>query len=139
MTDMPRKVATNPPGVAAPLRPYYSNAVAVAPGPMLYISGQVAWDEDGSIVGIGDPRAQAEKVFENIGKILQAHGAGFADIVKVTVYVTSFDFFAELAEIRNRIFTHEPPASAIVQVVRLAQPELLVEVESVAVLPEPAS
>lgn len=131
-----RKTATNPPGVATPLRPYYSNSVTVTPGPMLYISGQVSWDEDGSVVGVGDATAQTRKVFENIETILSAHGATFADIVKVTVYVTSFDFFDEVAAIRNAIFVQDPPASAIVQVVRLVDPQLMIEIDAVAVLPE---
>lgn len=136
MSAPSRKKATNPPGVATPLRPYYSNSVAVTTGPMLYISGQVAWAEDGTIVGVGDATAQTRKVFENLGTILAAHGATLADIVKVTVYVTSFDFFEEVAAVRNAIFVQEPPASVIVQVVRLVDPELLIEIDAVAVLSE---
>ena len=130
-----RTVVSNPAGVAAPLRPYYSTAVSVSPGPLLFISGQVAWDEDGAVVGVGDPAAQARQVFANLETVLQAHGAGLQDVVKVTVYVTSLDWFDQLAAIRRELFTVSPPASAIVQVVALVQPELLIEVEAVAAIP----
>lgn len=130
-----RTAVSNPYGVAAPLRSYYSNAVLVQPGPLLFVSGQVAWDEQGSVVGVGDPAAQARQAFANLSTILGAYGADFSHVVKVTVYVTSLDWFDELSDIREALFTDAPPASAIVQVVSLVQPELVVEVEAVAVVP----
>ncbi len=126
---------SNPAGVPAPLRHYYSNAVVVESGRLLFVSGQVAWDVDGTIVGVGNPTAQARQAFANLGTILAAHGAGFSDVVKVTVYVTSLDWFEDLAAVREELFAEAPPASAIVQVVALVQPELLVEVEAVAAVP----
>ena len=129
-----RKTVSNPPGGAALLKSYYSNAVLVSAGPLLFISGQVAWDEAGNIVGAGDPVMQATQTFKNLRTVLQFHGADFPDLVKVTVYVTSFDWFEELSALRERLFSASPPASAIVQVARLVQPELLIEVEAVAVI-----
>ena len=102
---------------------------------MLFISGQVAWDEQGSVVGVGDPAAQARQAFANLGAILGAHGADFSDVVKITVYVTSLDWFDQLSVVREELFTQTPPASAIVQVVSLVQPDLLIEIEAVAVVP----
>jgi 2-iminobutanoate/2-iminopropanoate deaminase len=131
-----RKTVSNPPGGAAVLKPYYANAVLVSGGPLLFISGQVAWDEAGTIVGVGDPVAQAAQTFTNLRTVLRHHGADFGDLVKVTVYVTSFDWFSELSALREELFSDNPPASAIVQVARLVQPELLIEVEAVAVVPE---
>lgn len=130
-----RRTVSNPPGGAAVLKPYYANAVLVSGGPLLFISGQVAWDEAGSIVGVGDPVAQAVQTFANLRTVLQFHGADFGDLVKVTVYVTSFDWFEELSALREELFSDSPPASAIVQVDRLVQPELLIEVEAVAAVP----
>jgi 2-iminobutanoate/2-iminopropanoate deaminase len=134
-----RKTVSNPAGGAAVLKPYYANAVLVSGGPLLFISGQVAWDERGTIVGADDPVAQAEQTFKNLRTVLRAHGADFGDLVKVTVYVTSFDWFSELSTLREELFSENPPASAIVQVVRLVQPELLIEVDAVAVVPEPTA
>jgi 2-iminobutanoate/2-iminopropanoate deaminase len=128
-----RKTISNPPGGAALLKPYYSNAVLVSAGPLLFISGQVAWDEAGNIVGVGDPVAQANQTFWNLNTILRFHGADLADVVKLTVYVTSFSWFDELSAIREELFSGGPSASTIVQVAGLVQPELLIEVDAVAV------
>ena len=122
----------DPPGAPPALRPYYANAVRVPAGDLLFISGQVAWDADGTVVGWGDPVRQAEQVFANIATILAAHGATFEDIVKVTVYVTDLSWFDELSEVRVRLFAVLPPASVIVQVVSLVDPDLLIEVEAIA-------
>ena len=124
----------NPPGAPPALRPYYANAVRVRAGDLLFISGQVAWDADGQVVGRGDPVAQAEQVFANISTILDAHGATFDDIVKVTVFVTDLAWFEQLSDVRVRLFSSMPPASTIVQVGALVDPELLIEVEAIAAL-----
>ena len=130
-----RKTVSNPPGGASVLKPYYANAVLVDSGPLLFISGQVAWDEAGHIIGLGDPVAQARQTFKNLRTILQFHGADLRDLIKVTVYVTSFDWFEQLSALREELFSDSPPASAIIQVTRLVQPELLIEVEAVAIVP----
>ena len=130
-----RKKARNPPGVAVPLKPYYSNAVRVDSGPLLFISGQVALDGDGKLVGEGDLRAQAVQVHENIKAIVEAEGATMADIVKVTVYVTDIRAFNDIADIREGYFPSDGPASVICEVSALAWPEFMIEVEAVAVVP----
>jgi 2-iminobutanoate/2-iminopropanoate deaminase len=129
-----RKTTANPEGVPKPLKPHYSNAVRVNAGPLLFIAGQVALDAQGRIVGTGDLRAQAVQVLENIRTILHAHGADMADVVSVTVYVTDIRAFNEIADIRLRYFPKDGPASAIVEVSRLALPELLVEISAVAAI-----
>ena len=111
-----RKTAINPEAVAAPLKPYYSNCVRVEAGPLLFVSGQVALDKDGKLVGEGDLRAQAVQVLENIKAILVAEGAAMADIVKVTVYVTDIRAFDDIADIRERYFPKDGPASVICEV-----------------------
>ncbi|HEY6334441.1 MAG TPA: RidA family protein [Alphaproteobacteria bacterium] len=130
-----RKTAVNPDGVPKPLKPHYSNAVRVTAGPLLFIAGQVALDAEGRIVGKGDLRAQAVQVLENIRVILSTHAADMADVVSVTVYVTDIRAFNEIADIRLRYFPKDGPASAIVEVSRLALPELLVEISAVASVP----
>jgi 2-iminobutanoate/2-iminopropanoate deaminase len=130
----PRKTIREVPGAPPPFRPYYSNAVRVAAGDLLHVSGQVAWDAQGRIVGVGDGPAQARQAFHNLGLVLAAHGAGFEDLVKVTVFVTGFDWFDQLSALREELFPQHGPASTIVRVAELVQPELLVEVEAVAVV-----
>lgn len=130
----PRKSIAEVPGTPHPFRPYYSNAVRVAGGELLYISGQVAWDDGGRIVGIGDGPAQARQTFVNVGKVLAGHGASWQDLLKVTLFVTDFSWFEELSAIRTALFPANGPASTIVQVSGLVQPELLIEVEAVAVV-----
>ena len=130
-----RKTAINPAAVAAPLKPYYSNCVRAEAGPLLFISGQVALDKDGKLVGEGDLRAQAVQVLDNIKAILDDAGAAMADIVKVTVYVTDIRAFDDIADIRERYFPNDGPASVICEVSALAWPEFMIEIEAVAVAP----
>ncbi len=130
-----RKTAWNPPQVAAPLKGYYSNCVKVSGGPLLFIAGQVGLDRQGHLVGKGDMKAQATQALENIRAILEANGATMEDVVKVTLYVTGIRAYDELTEIRMKYFPQNGPASAIVEVSRLALPDLLVEIEAIAVVP----
>lgn len=130
-----RKRTSNPKAVAPPLKGYYSNAVRVSSGPLLFVSGQIALDKDGKLVGKGDLRAQAVQVLENIRLILKAHKAAMADVVQVTVYVTDMRAFDEIADIRMRYFPKDGPASAIVEVAKLALPEVMIEIAAVATVP----
>jgi len=127
-----RKLASNSVGVAKPIRGYYSNSVRVSAGPLLFISGQVALDPEGRIVGKGDVRAQTVQVLENIRTILRTHGAEMQDVVSVTVYVTDIGFLDRIADIRIQYFPSNGPASAIVEIGKLAMPELLIEIAAVA-------
>ena len=133
MSSSPRKTASNPPGVPAPIRGYYSNCVRVSSGPLLFVAGQVGMDVNGTIPK--DVGAQAELALKNIATILAAHGATLDDVVKVTVYVTDIKFLDEITPARLKAFPKDGPASAIVQVGALAFPELKVEIEAVAVAP----
>ena len=111
----------------------------VAPdGRTAYIAGQIALDSAGHVVGAGDFRAQAEQVFGNLERALASIGAGFDDIVKITMFVTDMSQLAVLREVRGRYLDPDrPPASTLVQVARLARPELMLEVEAVAALRQP--
>jgi reactive intermediate/imine deaminase len=131
----PRKTAINPKGVAIPLKQYYSNCVRSDAGPLLWISGQVALDADGRLVGEGDLRAQAVQVLENIKAILDNSHATMDDIVKVTVYVTDIRAFNDIADIREKYFPKNGPSSVICEVSALAWPEFMIEIEAVAVVP----
>ena len=130
----PRKTALNPDAVAVPLKPYYSNCVRSDAGPLLWISGQVALDKSGNLVGEGDLRTQAVQVLENIKGILADSDATMDDIVKVTVYVTDIRAFNDIADIREQYFPKDGPSSVICEVSALAWPEFMIEIEAVAVV-----
>jgi reactive intermediate/imine deaminase len=131
-----RTSRSNPDTVAPPLGSY-SHAVRVETGDAVWIhvSGQLALDAEGEFVGAGDLRAQTEAVFENLSRILEANGASFADVVKISTFVTSLDDLAGLREVRARYLPAEPPASTTVQVTALVRPEAMIEVDVVAVIP----
>lgn len=130
-----RKSISNPDTVTQPIKKYYANAVRVEAGPLLFISGQVSMDMDARVVAVGDLKGQAIQTLESIRLILEHHGAGMEDIVKVVVYVTDMKAFDEITEIRNKYFAANPPASTIIEISRLARPEWLIEIDAVAVLP----
>ena len=126
---------TNPNDVAPPIG-HYSHAVRVETGDCawIYISGQVALDEDGELVGPDDLAAQTEQVFENLLRVLRANGATFEDVVKVQSYVTTLEGMAESREVRRRYLPTEPPASTAVRIAELLLPGALIEVDVVAVV-----
>lgn len=122
----------NPAGLSVPAG--YSHVVEVRGGRTLYVSGQIAVDRDGNLVGTGDVRAQAEQVFRNLQSALAAAGATCDDIVKITVFMTDVSQVQAFRDVRDRYFKKAPPASSLVQVSRLVRPELLIEIEAVAVV-----
>lgn len=131
-----RTTRLNPDSVAPPIGSY-SHAVRVetAEGTWIHVSGQVANDADGNLVGPNDLGAQTEQVFENLQAILDANGATFAHVVKIQTYLTTLDGLAQSREVRARYMPAEPPASTAVQVVALLMPGAVIEVDVVAVIP----
>ena len=126
---------SNPDGVSPPLGTY-SHVVKVETGDAvwLHISGQVPVDASGAVVGVGDMRRQTEQAYENLRAILEAHGATFADVVKMNTYVTTLDDLIGMREVRSRYLSSDLPASTAVQVVALVVPEAMIEVDAVAVI-----
>jgi enamine deaminase RidA (YjgF/YER057c/UK114 family) len=113
----------------------YSHVVEVTAGRPVYIAGQVALDRSGALVGPGDIAAQARQVFDNLGAALQAVGAGFDQLVKLTLYLVDLTQLPVVRQVRDRyVNTQQPPASTAVEVRRLVHPDLLLEVEAVAVI-----
>jgi len=131
MTSQQRSThITRPEGVAP--GPGYSHVVT-GTGRLVAVSGQVATGEDGQPVGPGDPSAQARQVFENLRRCLAAAGLSFAEVIKLTYYLTDMAHLPAVRTVRNEfIDTANPPASTAVQVVALARPEFLLEVEAFA-------
>jgi enamine deaminase RidA (YjgF/YER057c/UK114 family) len=127
----------NPPGVAA--SPAYTHAVSVSSGRTIFISGQVALDEKGNLVGRSDLRAQTKQVFENLNRALAATGARFEDVVKVTYYIVGYrpDQLPGIREVRSEYLSRtNPPASTLVGVESLFMDGVLIEVEAIAVVRE---
>ena len=102
-------------------------------GDLVFVSGVVPVDDDGGLVGGDDVVAQARQVFANMGRVLAAAGVGFADVVKVTVFLTDVDDRPAINPVRQEIFGSSRPASTLVEVSRLAIPGAKIEVEAVAV------
>ena len=122
----------NPPEMAPPTG--YSYAVKKS-GTPVFIAGQVAIDGKGNIVGDGDPAAQVEQIFQNLRTVVKACGGTMDDIVKLNVYVTDASYRPAIAAARLRHFAEGKfPASTYVVVTALAVPQLLVEIEAVAMI-----
>ena len=113
----------------------YSHVAVVQGGRTLYVSGQTAMDRTGQIVGKDNLRAQTRQVFENLKAALAAGGATLDNVVKTTIFVRDASQVATVREVRNTYFTKHHPASSLVEVSRLVRPELLIEIEAVAVVP----
>ena len=117
--------------------PAYSHVVVASGARTIYISGQVALDENGALVGGDDLGAQTTQVMKNLGLALKAAGASFADVVKITTYVVGYrpEQRAVLGQARGPFFAgRTPPASTLVGVQALAAPDWLVEIEAIAVV-----
>jgi reactive intermediate/imine deaminase len=124
----------NPPALSAPTG--YTHVVKVHGGRTIYIAGQVALDKSGNVVGKGDFAAQTTRVFENLKSALAAGGATFDNLVKVTTFVTDLSQMQTLRSIRAKYYGKNSPASTLVQITRLANEDLMIEIEAIAVVPE---
>lgn len=127
----------NPAALGTPPR-FYSHAVAIAgPAKLVYVSGQVSWGPDGKVVGASDMRAQCEQVFKNLTSVLRAAGASWSDVIKMNGYMVGINAenVAAYREVRSGYLkAKQLPASTLVGVTSLVQPELLLEVEVVAAI-----
>ena len=110
----------------------YKLATRMDGGRLLYISGQVAWDTSGSIVGKGDMKAQARQTFQNLRQVLQAAGGDLQNLMKITTDITKIEDFPAVAEARSEVFKGEMPASTLIVVKSLFHPDFLIEVEGIA-------
>lgn len=109
-------------------------AQGVRVGDTVYVSGQVGFDRDGNIVGGADMKAQATQTFENIKAVLAEAGATMDDVVKILAFITDMDRYADYAAARADAFPNNIPASATLSTPKLVNPDLLVEVEAIAVI-----
>ena len=121
------QVKTNPDPYEA-----FNIAQAYKAGDFIFVSGQAALDLEGNIVGLGDFDAQAVQAFENLRAVLMAAGSGMDKLIKVNIYVTDMANFESVVAIRERYFSPPWPADTLVEVSALALPELMIEIEGVA-------
>mgnify|MGYP001233644927 FL=1 len=112
----------------------YSQGVKVKGGALVVISGQVAWDVQGNLVGKGDIRAQTRQVFENLKNMLASAGATFQDVVKLGIFLKNQEDFAAFREIRAQYLKPPFPPTTLLVVKNLAREEWLLEVEAMAVV-----
>jgi 2-iminobutanoate/2-iminopropanoate deaminase len=118
--------------------PYSPGVLVQAPTAVLYLAGQVPVDREGAIVGEGDFTVQARKVFENIGAVLAEAEMDFSNVVKFTNYLVDPDHMAEFRAVRSELWSEffpqgALPADTLLVVARLARPEFLLEIDTVAV------
>ena len=127
-----RRELSNPTGVHPP-QAHYSHVARA--GQTLYISGQLAMDASGAVVGVGDARAQARQCYANLTAILAHYGGRLGHLVKTTTYITHWAYRPLVAAARDELFPAPPyPANTLVVVQGLAEPQFLVEIEGIAVL-----
>jgi 2-iminobutanoate/2-iminopropanoate deaminase len=120
------------PGMAPPVGPY---AHATRSGGLIFVSGLLALDEAGALVGEGDVAAQAEYIFSMLARILHAGGSDLQDVCKLGFFLVDLADRVPLADVRGRVFGGHLPASTLVQVAGLMGKGTLVEVEAVAAAP----
>ena len=135
MSDSQAPHYFNPATLAPP--PGYTQLVRTAGGSTVYISGQVALDAKGNLVGRGDLRAQAQQVFRNLELALDATGGSLTNIVKLNTFLVDIGGLGVFREVRDSFIEPGPqtPASSLVGVSALAETDYLIEVEAVAWLP----
>jgi reactive intermediate/imine deaminase len=112
----------------------YSAALRI--GHLVFVSGTVAVDSDGNLVGAGDLAAQTRQVFLNIKRLLEAAGAGFGDVAQLTYYLADISRWSEVSAVRREFLVEPYPAGTALEVSRLVDSAWLVEIEAIAVLPE---
>jgi enamine deaminase RidA (YjgF/YER057c/UK114 family) len=125
----------NPPALSPPVG--YTHVAETHGGRTIYISGQVALDSAGNLVGADDLHAQTAQVFKNLDAALAAVGATFHHVVKLTYFFLDISQIAVMRSVRDQyVNIQQPPASSAVEVRRLFRDDLLIEVEAIAVVPE---
>ncbi|HYQ98282.1 MAG TPA: RidA family protein [Candidatus Nitrosocosmicus sp.] len=119
-----------------PVRKSHSQVVAVTGGTLVFVAGMTSRSEkDAAPVHPGDMRAQLRQVCENIGRALRSVGGDYSDVVKTTTFTVDVDEYHRCRDERYKYFKEDLPTSALIGVKRLAHPDLMVEIECMAVIP----
>ena len=122
------------PGIWQPFGAF-SMAVLQGDGQTVHLKGQVALDAAGRLVGKGDMAAQVRKTLENIEDVLAAVGGNLGDVLALTHYTTDIDAFMKCGELRKQFFGEPYPVTTTVEVARLYDPEILIEITALAEVP----
>lgn len=109
-------------------------AQATRIGNLLFISGQVPLDHNGTLVGKDDFKLQAKQCLDNLVAMLEAGGAGLNDLASITVFLTDMSNRKDFAEVRKEYFVENPPASTLVEINRLFMDDILLEINGIAVI-----
>lgn len=120
----------------SPFEPVLGFSRAVRVGNHISVSGTAAVGADGKVVGVGDAKAQAQRIFEIIGGALEGAGASFKDVVRTRIFLTNMDDWKAVGEVHGEIFTAIRPATMFAEVSRFINPDWLVEIEVDAILDE---
>lgn len=131
----PRRLPIDPVGHYQPIRPYYSQAVRVGPGALLFTSAEAPLDADGVLVGEGDAAAQMQQCLENLRITVEAAGATIADIVSMDVLLADVDDFERIAPVREEWFPHDGPAAFLAAGLQFPIPGMLLEIRAVVAVP----
>src|SRR3954470_15948749 len=131
---MTTKQAINPPGMAKPMGPYVQVTWAPPGARMVFCSGAVAFAPDGSIVGVGDIVAQTRQTMEKLKMALDAAGATFGEVMKITNDVSDVAEDGKIAPVREEYLTEPYPASSMVEVKGLMSPDRMIESEAIAMV-----
>ena len=122
------------PSLAEPKGPFSQAIVVEAKGKLVFVSGMTARRPDGSIAGIGDIEGQTRQVCENIKAALEAAGGVMEDVCRVDVYARNIGDRERINKVRRQFWRSTPPASTMVEVSKLASPDILVEISAIAVV-----
>ena len=133
MTNDVQRENLFPAGLSRPTG-HWTTVTTARPGKLVFVSGLTAKNEAGDIVGVGDVRAQTRQVCENLRRAMQAAGGSLGDIVRVDVFIKEMAGFNDIHEVRREFFGANPPASTMVAVAGFTHPDMLIEINAIAVL-----
>jgi 2-iminobutanoate/2-iminopropanoate deaminase len=135
----PQRMVTfkNPAGLSAPKGYSHSAVIDMGKSKMIILSGQVALNQNGDLIGKGNIVKQTEQVFANIKRIIEDAGGNMNNVVKLTYYLKDVSKIQQVRDVRDKyINTKTPPASTLVEVSNLFRDDILIEIEATAVLPK---